>query len=252
MLFDTHAHLTDEAFDGDRADVLHRIRENGVSLLLNAGSSVRSSEDSVKLAEEYDFIYASVGVHPEDCKDMTSNDLQKIAALAQNKKAVAVGEIGLDYHYDFTPRDVQKRHFSEQLELARELDLPVIIHDREAHGDTLEIVKKIKVQRGVFHCYSGSLEMAKELLGLGYLLSFTGVITFKNAARSHEIVKWLPDDKIMIETDSPYLSPEPLRGKRNDPGNVRLVAQKIAEIKGKTLQEIAALTMKNGREFFNI
>ncbi len=252
MFFDTHAHLIDEAYDNDREQLIRSLKDEGVTLLLSAACSARESRASVALAGQYDFIYSSVGVHPHDSASMQEGDLREIASLAGDKKAVAIGEIGLDYHYDFSPRDVQKARFEEQMALARELHLPVVIHDREAHEDTLEIIRRIRVERGVFHCYSGSLEMAKELVRLGYCLSFTGAITFKNARRAHEVIRWLPQDRIMIETDSPYLTPEPFRGKRNDPSKVRLVAEKIAEIRESTLQEVAALTMKNGLEFFNI
>ncbi|MCX7615038.1 MAG: TatD family hydrolase [Clostridiales bacterium] len=252
MLFDTHAHLTDEAFDEDRDELIQTIKNIGVSFVLNAATCLKTSYKSLELAEKHDFIYASVGVHPHDCSGAQDGDLEKIAKLASHKKAVAIGEIGLDYHYDFSPRELQKVWFNKQMELARDLHLPVIIHDREAHEDTLEIVKKYKLEKGVFHCYSGSLEMAKELIKLGFYLSFTGAITFKNARRSPEIIKWIPEDRIMIETDSPYMTPEPYRGKRNHPGMVRFVAEKIAEIRGSTFSEIAALTTKNGREFFHI
>ena len=252
MLFDTHAHLTDEAFDNDRDDVILSLKEKDVTYVLNAASCMKTSLESVALAEKYDMIYASVGVHPQDCGGMLPEDIRKMAELLQHEKAVAVGEIGLDYFYDCSPREVQKRRFEEQMALARELHLPVIIHDREAHADALDIVRRIRVERGVFHCYSGSLEMAKELIKLGYSLSFTGAVTFKNAHRAHEVIRWLPADRIMIETDSPYLTPEPFRGRRNDPGKVRLVAEKIAEIRKSTFSDIAALTMKNGREFFDI
>lgn len=252
MLFDTHAHLINKAYESDRDRVIRAAREEGVSLVLTASCSLGESYESVALSEKYDFIYASVGVHPHDSADMLDGDLQKIEELSRHEKAVAIGEIGLDYHYDYSPRDVQKVRFLEQMALARELSLPVIVHDREAHEDTFDIVRRIKVEKGVFHCYSGSLEMAKELIKLGYSLSFTGSITFANARRAAEIIKWLPPDRIMIETDSPYLTPEPYRGKRNDPSKVRCVAEKIAEIRESSFSEIAALTLKNGREFFDI
>ncbi len=252
MFFDTHAHVDDRAFDADRDTVIASLREKGIDLVVDPGCDIPSSRKAVGIAERHDMVYAAVGVHPHDCKDMTDDDFDDLISLAQHPKVVAIGEIGLDYHYDFSPRDIQKKRFAEQLKLSRELDLPVIIHQREATEDCMDIVRRIKVKRGVFHCFSGSLETAKELIDLGYYLSFTGVVTFKNAKKAPEILRWIPKDRYMIETDSPYMTPEPFRGKRNDPGYVRLVAEKIAEIRGESVEEVARQTMENGKRFFEI
>ncbi len=252
MFFDTHAHYDDEAFDPDREVVISSLEESGVSLVLNASSNVASSEKSVALAEEHPFFYAAVGVHPHEASSFTPEAISKIRALASNAKVKAIGEIGLDYYYDHSPREVQKAAFLRQMELAEELKLPVVIHDRDAHEDSLEIVKKFPSVRGVFHCYSGSLEMAKELLKLGWYLSFTGAVTFKNARKAPEVVAYMPEDALMIETDCPYLSPVPLRGKRNDSRNLKYIAERIAEIRGTSTERIAALTMENGKRFFGI
>ncbi|MBR7082233.1 MAG: TatD family hydrolase [Oscillospiraceae bacterium] len=252
MYFDTHAHYDDEAFDLDRDAVLSSLPENGVGLALNPASNMASSRLCVELSEKYPFLYAAVGVHPHDAKEMTDGSLDELRALASNEKVVAIGEIGLDYHYDFSPRDVQRARFREQLELARELCLPAIIHEREACEDCLKIVSDFPDVRGVFHCFSGSWETAEIILKQGWYLSFTGVITFKNARRSHEVIENMPLDRLMIETDSPYLAPVPHRGERNTSLNLPHIAEKIAELRGLTVDEVAALTLENGRWFFGI
>jgi len=252
MFFDTHAHYDDEQFDQDRGELLSSLPRKGVSLVVNPASNVSSIYKSVALAESYDYIYAAAGVHPHDSAGMKYEDLDVIAKALSHPKVVALGEVGLDYHYDFSPREVQRKRFAGQLALAAELSFPVIIHDREAHEDILSAISRFKGLRGVFHCYTGSLEMAKVLVRMGFYISFTGIITFQNARKSHEVIKWMPRDRLMIETDSPYLSPVPNRGKRNDSTNLVHTAAKAAELLGLSLEETAALTMKNGREFFNI
>lgn len=252
MYFDTHAHYDDERFDDDRDTLLSGLPDKGVSLVINAASNVSSLYNSIGLAEEYPYIYAAAGVHPHDSAEMKDSDLDVIAKALGHPKVVALGEIGLDYHYDFSPRDVQQKSFADQLTLACELNFPVIIHDREAHDDTLKAISRFNGLRGVFHCYSGSLEMAKTLIRMGFYLSFTGVITYSNARKSLEVINWMPRDMLMIETDAPYLSPVPNRGKRNDSSNLVYTAGKVAEVLGLSLEETAALTMKNGREFFCI
>jgi len=254
MLFDTHAHLDDDRFDFDRDEVVRQCLETGVSLILNAGSNIGTSVKSIALAEKYEFIYAAVGVHPHDASDMDEETAGVLAALAENKKVKAIGEIGLDYHYDLSPRDIQKRRFAEQIDLARQLKLPVIIHDREAHQDVMDIFKKTRIKEvgGVLHSFSGSAEMALECLRLGLFISVSGPVTFNNARKTVEAVKEVPLDMLLIETDSPYLTPVPMRGKRNYPGYVRLVAEKIAEIKGITFEEVAQKTMENGKRLFRI
>lgn len=252
MLFDTHAHYDDEQFDNDRDALLSAMPESGVTLIVNAASSLESSEKALKIAEAYSFVYATVGVHPHDAKTMDDTTLTRLEKLTGHPKVVAVGEIGLDYHYDHSPRDIQQKRFREQLELARTVKLPVIIHEREAPQDVLGILCEFPDVRGVFHCYSGSWETAKILLDKGWYLSFTGVITYKNARRSHEVIEKMPRDRIMIETDCPYLSPEPMRGRRNSSLHLRYTAEKLAELLHISFEEAAALTMENGKRFFKI
>lgn len=255
MLFDTHSHLDDEKFDPDREEVIRRIREeDGVDLLMCVGADMESSKRAIALAEQYDFIYAAVGVHPHDTETMTEADIDTLRAWAGHEKVKAIGEIGLDYYYDNSPRDIQKKWFARQMQLAREVGLPVIIHDRDAHGDCMEILRRerVGVTGGVFHCFSGSVEMAREALKLGMYISFAGPVTFKNAVKAVEAAREVPLERIFVETDSPYLSPVPHRGERNDPGKVQFVAQKIAEIKGMDYAEAARITRENAIKFFNI
>lgn len=254
MLFDTHAHYDDDRFNPDRENVIESLGNSGVSLVVNIGCDLTTSVKSVQLAEKYPFFYAAVGFHPHNAKDMKDQDLMMLEAMTKRKKVVAIGEIGLDYHYDNSPRDIQRKRFSQQMELAADLNMPVVIHEREAHNDCMEIVRKYagKISRGVFHCYSGALEQAKELIRLGWYLSFTGVVTYKNARKSLEVIEWMPLDRLMIETDCPYLSPEPNRGKRNDSRNLRYTAEKIAEARNLSYEELTGITMENGRRFFDI
>ena len=252
MYFDTHAHYCDKRFDEDRDKLLDSMPDAEISLILNSGSSLRSSAFSLELADKYSFVYASVGVHPHDAKSMSDETASELEVLLSHPKAVAVGEIGLDYHYDFSPRDVQIKRFSEQMELARHLDKPVIIHERESLRDTLDIVSEYSDLTGVLHCFSGSWETAKIVLDMGWYLSFTGVITFKNARRALEVLKKMPADRIMLETDCPYLAPEPMRGRRNSSLYIPYIAGKVAEVRGISVDEVAKLTMENGVRFFNI
>lgn len=251
FLYDTHAHLDDDMFDGDRDEVIEKIKQSGVGLVNNIGSSIQASRASLSLAEKYDFIRAVVGVHPSETNNMTMDDIEKIRDMAQNKNVVAIGEIGLDYHYDNTNPEIQKKWFRAQLDLAKELDMPVVIHDRESKGDCLRILKEKDIHRGVIHCFSGSAETAKEVLDMGFNISFTGVLTFKNARRAIEALKIIPMDKLFIETDCPYMAPEPHRGKRNDSSLVRYVAEKVAEIKGLSYDEVVKITTENAIKFFN-
>ena len=254
MLFDTHAHLDDDRFDKDRDETIMQCQRDGVELILNAGSNIETSVKAIALAKKYEFIYAAVGVHPHDAAEMDEETAGVLAALAGNKKVRAIGEIGLDYHYDFSPRDVQKQRFVEQIDLARQLKLPVIVHDREAHGEVMDIFKKTRIKEvgGVLHSFSGSAEMALECIKLGLYISISGPVTFENARKTVEAVKQVPLDMLLIETDSPYLTPVPYRGKRNYPGYVRFVAEKIAEIKGISFEEVARQTLENGKRLFGI
>ena len=253
MLFDTHAHYDAEQFDADREAVLSALPGRGVSLVVNPGCDPPSSRAAAALSERYPFLYAAVGYHPENCAPYTDEDLEKLRALAARPKVVAIGEIGLDYYWEENPpREFQQMVFRRQMALAEELNLPVIVHDREAHGDSLAIVKEFPKVRGVFHCYSGSAEMARQLVDLGWMISFTGVLTYKNARKAVEAALAVPMDRLMIETDSPYMAPVPHRGKRNDSGYVLHVCEKLAELKGLTVEETARITLENGRRFFGI
>jgi len=252
MFFDTHAHYCDKRFNDDRREIINSLETAGISYVLNAGSSVKSSEMSISLADEYSIIYASVGVHPHDSKSMTDDTVSSLETMLSHPKAVAVGEIGLDYHYDFSPRDVQRKRFREQMELARALKLPVIIHEREALTDTLDIIRDFPDLTGVFHCFSGSFDTAKIILKMGWYLSFTGVATFKNAKRALEVIKNAPLDRLMLETDCPYMAPEPMRGRRNSSLFLPYIAEKFAEVRGITVEEVAKVTTENGLRFFGI
>ncbi|MCL1834766.1 MAG: TatD family hydrolase [Oscillospiraceae bacterium] len=252
MFFDTHAHYDDKRFDGDRDEVLGAMESAGVSLIVNAGSSMESSAAGLALADRFPFVYATVGVHPHDSKEMDDGSVDVLQELLRHPKAVAVGEIGLDYHYDFSPRDVQMTRFREQLELARFAGMPVVIHEREALRDTLDTIREFRDLSGVLHCFSGSWETARIILDMGWYLSFTGVITFKNARKALDVVAKVPADRIMIETDCPYLSPEPVRGRRNSSLFLAHIAQKVAEVRGITVEDAAALTMENGKRFFGL
>lgn len=254
MLFDTHAHLEDERFDDDREQLIEGLPEKGVAYVVNVGSTLETSRMSVELAARYSLIYAAVGIHPHEVSQMDRHDLDAIEALAKCQKVVAIGEIGLDYYYDFSPRNLQREWFARQIDLAYSLGLPIIIHDRDAHADVLDILraKKDKILGGVMHCYSGSWEMAKDFMDLGLYISLGGPVTFKNARRPVEVAQKVPLDRLVIETDSPYLAPTPYRGKRNNPAYVKLVAQKIAEVRGMSFEEIAEATLNNGKKLFKI
>ena len=253
MLFDTHAHYDAEQFDHDRQAVLNGLPARGVSLVVNPGCDLDSSRRAVELAEEYPFVYAAVGYHPENCAPYQSGDLDILREMSRREKVVAIGEIGLDYYWEENPsRELQQRVFREQLALAGELGLPVIVHDREAHGDSLEIIREFPEVRGVFHCFSGSAEMADILVKLGWMISFTGVLTYKNARKAVEAAQAVPLERLMLETDSPYMAPVPHRGKRNDSGYLAHICERLAEIKGITAGECARVTMENGKRFFGI
>ena len=252
MYFDTHAHYDDRAFDADRLSLLEAVHAMGVDLVLDPGCTAESSRAALALAERFPFVYAAVGIHPEEREDATIENYETVCELAAHPRCLAIGEIGLDYYWDAGHKEEQKQLFRRQIQLALELDKPVIVHDREAHGDCLEIVRDYPELRGVFHCYSGSAEMAKELLKRGWYLGFDGPVTYKNARKTLEVLEICPLDRILIETDSPYLSPVPMRGKRNDSRNLRYVVEKIGEVKGERPERIAALTMENGKRLFGL
>jgi len=253
MLFDTHAHMDDHAFDADREALLAALPEQGLALVLNPGCSAASSRNVDKLTRKYDYIYGAVGSHPDVADEVDEAVLTEYRTLCKlNPKIKAIGEIGLDYHYEDIPREIQQRAFRMQMALARELGLPVIVHEREAHEDGVKIVEEFPDVTGVFHCYSGSLEMAKWLVVRGWYIGFTGVLTFKNARKAVEVAANIPLDRIVLETDCPYMSPEPFRGKRNDPGKLYRMAEKLAELRDLSLEEIHAVTVENGKRLYRI
>ena len=252
-IFDTHAHYDADRFDSDRDALLSAMPGVGVGLVLDPGCDLPSSHAAAELAERYPHVYAAVGVHPEDCDGFQDEDLTELWQLLERPKVVAIGEIGLDYYWeDNPPRAFQQTVFRKQLALAAELDLPVIVHDREAHGDCLAIIKEFPTVTGVFHCFSGSVEMARELLRRGWYLGFDGPITYKNAVKALDVIAACPTDRMLLETDSPYLSPVPNRGKRNDSRNLPYIAARIAEIKGMTTEEVAEVTLQNGKQLFGL
>lgn len=253
MLFDTHAHMDDRAFDADRPELLANLPGQGIGRLLNPGCSLASSRAASELAKQYDYIYCAVGSHPDAADEVDEKVLEEYRRLVrENPKVKAIGEIGLDYHYEDIPRDIQQRAFRMQMELARELNLPVIVHEREAHEDGMRIVEEFPEVKGVFHCYSGSAEMAKWLVSRGWYVGFTGVLTFKNARKAVETARAVPLERIVLETDCPYMSPEPFRGKRNDPSRLYRMAEKLAELRGLTVEEIHTITMENGKRLYRI
>ena len=253
MLFDTHAHMDDHAYDEDRQQLLASLPEQGLCLVMNPGCSAESSRNVDKLTREYDYIYGAVGSHPDVADEVDEALMEEYRALCKaNPKIKAIGEIGLDYHYEDIPREIQQKAFRMQMELAKELNLPVIVHERDAHEDGMKIVTEFPEVTGVFHCYSGSAEMAKWLVARGWYIGFTGVLTFKNARKAVEVASQIPLDRIVLETDCPYMAPEPFRGKRNDPGKLYRMAEKLAEIRGMTVEEIQTITVENGKKLYRI
>ena len=253
MLFDSHAHIDNQRFDSDRDEVLARARENGVTGIINAGACMPSSAASIELAEKYPEVYAAGGVHPHDAEGVKDEDYEQLADWSRHPRVVAIGEIGLDYYYDYSPRAIQKEVFIRQIDVARQMQLPIIIHDRDAHGDVLEIVKKeAQGVTGVFHCFSGSTEMARECLALGFYIAVGGSVTFKNAAKLPAIAASVPLDRLLFETDCPYLTPQPYRGRRNEPAYVRIVAEYVAGLRQMELPALAEATTANVKRLFRI
>lgn len=252
MFIDTHVHLDSPQFDDDREEIIQRAAEQGVARMVNIGFNRETIPSTMKLAETYDSIYAAVGWHPQDAMTMKPDDLDWIESLCQHEKVVAIGEIGLDYYRDTSSKEVQQDVFREQIRLARKLNKPIIIHNREAHQDVVEILKEEKADQvgGVMHCFSGSWEVAEQCMKLGFYISFGGPITFKNAKKPKEVLARVPLDRLLIETDCPYLAPHPNRGKRNEPGFVPLVAEAAAQIKGIGMDEIAKITSENAFDLF--
>lgn len=250
-IFDSHAHYDDKKFNPDRDKLLAELYDRGVVGIINCAANVKSAEKSLDLASKYEYIWAAVGCHPHSSSSLTEGDYDRIRQLAKEKKAVAIGEIGLDYHYDFSPREVQRESFERQLSLATELDLPVIVHDREAHRDTMEALKKYR-PRGVIHCFSGSVEMAREAIDLGLYIGLGGAVTFKGAKKPVEVASFAPLDRLLLETDAPYMAPVPFRGRRCDSEMILYSAQKIADIKNKSLDEILKAGEENAKLLFDL
>lgn len=253
MLFDSHAHIDDSRFDEDRAAVITRAQEAGLVGILNAGACMESSARSIALAEEHAFIYAAVGIHPHDAEGTREEDYEKLANWTVKPKVVAIGEIGLDYYYDLSPRELQQQVFIRQLDVARQCNKPVIIHDRDAHGDLLTIIKKeAKGLTGVLHCYSGSWEMAKEILKLGFYISFAGPITYAKDGKLREVAANVPLERLLVETDCPYLTPKPYRGRRNEPAHVKFTAEEVARVRGMDFAALTEAATANTKRLFAI
>ena len=250
MLFDTHAHLNDPAFDPDREELMAGLAAKGIGYVMNAGCSLESSRDIIQMAERYPWLYGSVGSHPDSADEVNEEVIEEYRALCKHEKVKAIGEIGLDYYYEDIPREIQKNAFRMQMALAQELDMPVIIHEREAHDDGMRIVKEFPKVKGVFHCYSGSAEMARQLVNMGWYIGFTGVLTFKNARKAVETAASIPLERIVLETDCPFMAPEPFRGKRNDPGYLPKMAEKLAEIRGISVDEVVKITTENAKRLY--
>jgi TatD DNase family protein len=254
MIFDTHAHYDDEAFDADREELLGSMPAQGITGIVNMGASIRGVEASQKLAEQYPFVYAGAGVHPDEVGALDEDKMQWLYELCQKPKTMTVGEIGLDYHWDVEPREVQKQWFIRQLDLAKEVDLPVNIHSREAAQDTFDIMKAehAGTTGGIIHCYSGSVQMAKDYVKLGYYIGIGGVVTFKNGRVLKEVAATIPLERIVVETDCPYMAPTPYRGKRNSSLHLPLVIQEIAAIRGISPEEVERVTYENARTVYRI
>ncbi len=253
-LFDSHAHYNDEKFDIDREEIIQKIYNEGITSVVNAGYSLESSRKAIEIAKKHDFIYATVGISPNDIENLPIDYKEQIIKMANEKKVVAIGEIGLDYYWNKENKEKQKQIFMEQIEIANQMNLPIVIHTRDAIMDTLDILKnKIKcINKGVFHCCPLNIELAKEALKLDFYISIAGPVTFKNSKNAEEFLKSIPIEKMLIETDSPYLSPEPVRGTRNDSRNVKYTAEKIADFKQIPVQKIAEVTYQNAKKIFNI
>ena len=253
MLFDTHAHMDDRAFDVDRYELIASLPEQGVCLVMNPGCSLASSRNADALSRKFDFLYAAVGSHPDAADEVNEAVLAEYRELVrQNPKIKAIGEIGLDYHYEDIPRELQLKAFRAQMALAAELDLPVIVHERDAHADGMAVIDEFPTVKGVFHCYSGSAEMAAQLIKRGWCIGFTGVLTFKNARKALEVAASIPLDRLVLETDCPYMAPEPFRGKRNHPGYLYRMAEQLAQLRGVSVEEIHRITTENGKRLYRI
>ncbi len=252
MLFDTHAHMNDPAFDADREEMILGLKEKDIEAVMNVGCCLASSKDCIAMAEAHPFVYASVGTHPDAADEVNEDVIEAYRTMAQHPKVLAIGEIGLDYYYETIPRQTQQKAFRMQMSLARELNMPVIVHERDAHDDAMRIIKEFKDVTGVFHCYSGSAEMARQLVNMGWYIGFTGVLTFKNARKAVETAERIPLDRIVLETDCPFMAPEPFRGKRNDPGYLHRMAERLAEIRGISVEEVHTATTENAKRLYRM
>ena len=252
MLFDTHAHMNDPVFDQDRDEILQSLAGQCVGLVMNPGCSYENSLQAIEIAERYPFVYAAVGTHPDTADEVDEALIEKYRRLCSHEKVKAIGEIGVDYYYETIPREIQLNAFRLQMELARETGLPVIIHERDAHDDGMRMVKEFPDVTGVFHCYSGSAEMARQLVKMGWYIGFTGVLTFKNARKAVETAQSIPLVRIVLETDCPFMAPEPFRGKRNHPGYLHRMAERLAELRGLSVEEVTAITTENGKRLYRI
>lgn len=254
MLIDSHTHLTDDKFAEDRHDILEALNDNGVEIILNPSCNLDESKLAIELAEKYPYVYAGIGFYPNELDDMSYEKLTELKKLAEHEKVIAIGEIGLDYYWDDSKKDLQKKWFREQIRLANELNLPYIVHNRDAHADTLAIMTEEKKEntRGILHCFSGSVELAHEFIKLGFMISLAGPVTFKNSKMAKKVATEIPLEHLLIETDAPYLTPEPFRGKRNEPKNVRYVAEQIAVLKGISYDKVVEATSNNFRKLFNL
>lgn len=252
MLFDTHAHLNDPVFNEDRDELISALPSQGVGLVMNPGCSLENSLQAIAIAEKYDYVYAAVGTHPDTAEEVNDQVIDQYRSLCSHPKVKAIGEIGVDYYYETIPREIQLRAFRMQMELARETGLPVIIHERDAHDDGMRMIKEFPDVTGVFHCYSGSAEMARQLVKMGWYIGFTGVLTFKNARKAVETAQSIPLERIVLETDCPFMAPEPFRGKRNHPGYLYRMAERLAELRELPVEEIHRITTENGKRLYHI
>lgn len=252
MIFETHAHYDDPAFDRDRDRLLALLKDEGIAPIVNIGASIETTKSTVELAHRNDHVYAAIGVHPSDCGDLTENDIEWLKDLSSDEKVVAIGEIGLDYHYDEPDREIQKKWFIRQLELARETSLPIVVHSRDAAQDTFEIIKDFKGLRGVIHCFSYSAEFAREYVKMGYYIGVGGVVTFKNGRKLHEVVKEIPLESIVVETDAPYLSPEPYRGRRNSSAFIPYIIERIADLKNVSYETVERALYDNAADLYKV
>lgn len=252
MIFETHAHYDDPAFDRDRDRLLTLLKNEGIAPIVNIGASIETTKSTVELAHRYDHVYAAIGVHPSDCGDLTENDIEWLKDLSSDEKVVAIGEIGLDYHYDEPDREIQKKWFTRQLELAGDISLPIVVHSRDAAQDTFEIIKDFRGLRGVIHCFSYSAELAREYVKMGYYIGVGGVVTFKNGRKLHEVVKEIPLESIVVETDAPYLSPEPYRGRRNSSAFIPYIIERIADLKNASYETVERALYDNAVDLYKV